>query len=100
MLQAQIFIDQDEMLGDMTLQEFIIKFLITQKVKGLTVFRGISGFGTNQHYNRPNDLFSFDEIPILITFIDDSEKVKKTLTALRTKFSGGFIITNEVEQWK
>ena len=47
MLQAQIFIDQDEMLGDMTLQKFIIKFLITQKVKGLTVFKGISGFSTN-----------------------------------------------------
>jgi PII-like signaling protein len=100
MLQAQIFIDQDEMLGDETLQEFIIQFLLTQKVKGLTVFKGVSGFGTNQHFNRPNDLFSFDEIPILITFIDDTEKVKATLTALRTKFSGGFIITNEVEQWK
>lgn len=77
MLQAQIFIDQHEMLGDMTLQKFIIEYLITQKVKGLTVFKGISGFSTNQHFNRPNDLFSFDEIPILITFIDDSEKVKK-----------------------
>ena len=100
MLQAQIFIDQDEMLGDITLQEFIIKFLITQKVKGLTVFKGISGIGSTQHFNRQNDLFSFDEIPILITFIDDTEKVKATLTALRTKFNGGFIITNEVEQWK
>lgn len=100
MLQAQIFIDQDEMLGDATLQEFIIQFLLTQNVKGLTVFKGVSGFGTNQHFNRPNDLFSFDEIPILITFIDDTEKVKKTLTALRTKFSSGFIITNQVEQWK
>ncbi len=100
MLQAQIFIDQDDMLDEITSQEYIIRFLISQKVKGLTVFKGISGFGSTQHFNRPNDLFSFDEIPILITFIDDTEKVKAALTALRTKFSGGFIITNEVEQWK
>lgn len=82
------------MLGDVTVHEFITQFLITQKVKGLTLFKGIFGFGTNQHFNRPNDLFSFDEIPILITFIDENEKVKTTLTALRIKFSGGFIITN------
>ncbi|MES2519019.1 MAG: DUF190 domain-containing protein [Bacteroidota bacterium] len=100
MLQAQIFIDQDELLGSSTLQEFIIQFLIAQKVKGLTVFKGISGFGANQHFNRPNDLFSFDEIPILITFIDDTEKVKSALTALRATVKSGFIITNEVDQWK
>ena len=99
MLQAQIFIDQDELLGSMTLQEYIIQFLIAQKVKGLTIFKGISGFGSNQQFNRPNDLFSFDEIPILITFIDDTEKVKATLKSLRLTVTSGFIVTNEVEQW-
>ncbi len=100
MLQAQIFIDEDELFGTKSLHEFIVQFLIAQKIKGLTVFKGISGFGSNNHFHRPNDLFSFDETPILITFIDDTEKVKAVLTALRVEVKSGFIITNEVEQWK
>ncbi|MBB6002139.1 DUF190 domain-containing protein [Arcicella rosea] len=100
MLQAQIFIDEDELFGTKSLHEFIVQFLIAQKIKGLTVFKGISGFGSNKHFNRPNDLFSFDETPMMITFIDDTEKVKAVLTALRVEVKSGFIITNQVEQWK
>lgn len=100
MLQAQIYIDQDELIGSKPLHEFIIQFLIAQKIKGLTVFKGISGFGSNKHFNRPNDLFSFDETPIMITFIDDNDKVKEVLTALRVEVKSGFIIINQVEQWK
>jgi len=45
-------------------------------------------------------LFSFDEPPMVITFIDQDEKVKKVLTAFRKKVKSGFIVTSIVEVWK
>lgn len=101
MLQAQIYIDKDENVpeGTQPLYEFILQFLIKQKIKGATVFRGRLGYGGNQHLNRPNDLFSFDETPMMITCIDEDEKVRSALTALRKDMKSGFIITNQVEQW-
>jgi PII-like signaling protein len=99
MLKAQIYIDQDELMGDEPLYEFILKFLIGQKIKGATVFRGRFGYGEGQHLNRPNDLFSFDETPAMITFIDDEIKVRDTLTQLRKTVKSGFIITQHVEIW-
>ena len=100
MLQAQIFFDKDELKDTQSLYEYILQFLIKQKIKGATVFQGKLGYGENQRLNRPDALFSFDETPMMITFIDENEKVKSALTALRKEIKSGFIITNQVEKWK
>jgi PII-like signaling protein len=97
MLQAQIFIDKDELHGSQPLFEYILRFLIRHKIKGATAFRGHIGFGSNQHLKRPDDLFSFDEPPMMITFIDEDEKVIHTVSMLRKEFKNGLIITHPVE---
>lgn len=99
MLKAEIFIDADDLIGGQTLQEFILHFIAKHKIIGATVFRGRLGFGKNQLVQRPNDLFSFDETPVLITFIDETEKINTVLTELRKVWKGGFIITQQVEAW-
>jgi PII-like signaling protein len=65
-----------------------------------TIYEVLGNSGASLTPSQPNDLFSFDETPIMITFIDDTEKVKAVLTALRVEVKSGFIITNKVEQWK
>jgi PII-like signaling protein len=100
MVQVQIFIDKDELLGDRKLYEFIMELLLTKKVRGATVFEGQLGFGPNdRHLHRPDQLFSFDEPPMMIVFIDEDDKTKKVLTELRKEFKGGLIITSKVEVW-
>lgn len=100
MLQAQIFIDKDELMDTQPLYEFILQFLIKYKIKGATVFQGKLGYGENQKLNRPSELFSFDETPMMITFIDEEEKAKAALTALRKEIKNGFIVTNKVDIWQ
>lgn len=100
MLQAQIFIDKDEIFGSQPLYEFIIKFLLKQNIAGATAFRGVTGFGEHHQLKRPDSLFSFDEPPMLIIFIDQDEKVLNTLAALRRQVSSGFIVTSKVERFE
>lgn len=76
-----------------------MQLLMKQHIRGATVFVGRLGYDESKHINRPYDLFSFDETPILITFIDDEESVRAALTALRQEVKSGFIITNHVEKW-
>jgi PII-like signaling protein len=78
MLQAQIFFDKDEIIG---------------------VIRAISGFGPNQLLKRPDALFSFDEVPMIVTFIDEKEKVKHVLTKLKPLVKNCLIVTTEVQKW-
>jgi len=100
MLQAQIYIDKDEVHGSQPLYEFIVQFLLKQKVAGATAFRGVIGFGEHHQLKRPDSIFSFDEPPIMITFIDEEEKVLHTLKELRKRVRSGFIVTTKVERFQ
>jgi len=97
MLQAQIFIDKHELMGTQALYEYILQLLIRQSINGATVFEGTVGYGINQRINHPHALFSFDETPMTIIFIDSKEKVISALTTLRKIWKGGFIVTNPVD---
>lgn len=98
MLQAQIYIDKDELKGMNPLYEWIMEVLIHNKISGATAYRAHLGFGSNQHMKRPNELFSFDEVPLVITFSDEDDKVLKTIEAIRKEFKGGLITTHAVTQ--
>jgi hypothetical protein len=99
MLQAQIFIDKDELRESGKLYEFILDFLLQHNVAGATVYQGISGFGPNQHIKNPHSLFSFDETPLVITFIDENEKVRNVLRELRLLVKSGLFIVHSVETY-
>ncbi|MEI9920199.1 MAG: DUF190 domain-containing protein [Bacteroidota bacterium] len=100
MLQAQIFFDKDELHGNQLLSEFVMKLLIRNKIIGATAFSGEAGFGKNQILNNPSRLFSFDDSPSVILFIDEETKVLSTLKELRTVYSGGFITTHKVDKFE
>ncbi|MDA3616338.1 DUF190 domain-containing protein [Polluticaenibacter yanchengensis] len=99
MLQVQIFIDKDEQKGMEPLHLFIMNLLIENGISGATSFTGHSGYGRHQRLKQPNQQFSFDETPMLITFIDEADKVKEALNNLRMIYRGGFIVTHNVDQW-
>ena len=98
MLQAQIFIDLEELKGSQPLHDYIVQFLVEQGISGATSFKGYTGFGANNKIKKPNDIFSFDEPPMMITFIDEDEKVRSAITALRKEVKRGFIVVHNVEK--
>lgn len=97
MLQAQIFIDKDEMYMDTHLYTFIMEFLIKHDINGATAINGFMGFGANQKMKNPNRLFSFDEQPMVIIFIDEEEKVRSVLKDLSKLVTNGIVVTHKVE---
>jgi len=99
LLQAQIYVNKEDLYGSVPYYEFIPRLLLVNGIRGATVFKAWLGFGRNQHLNTPNNLFSFDETNMMITFADEPEKAKAALTALRAVISNAFIITHLVEEW-
>ena len=100
MKQASIYFDKDKYFNDKPMADYLMEFLQDQNVLGATIFRGEAGFGENKQIKRPGQLFSFDEPPMVIVFIDEDAKVTKALTALRKKVKSGFIAVTPVEIWK
>lgn len=83
MLQAQVFIDLEEMKGEQSLHDYLIKFLLEKNIAGATSFRGYAGFGIHHKIKQPRELFSFDEPPAMVVFIDEEDKVRKVVAELK-----------------
>jgi PII-like signaling protein len=98
MLQATIYIDMEEMIGAKLTHEYIMQFLLKRHVAGATAYKGYAGFGKNQQIKSPENLFSFDEIPMMISFIDEDEKVRDCIKELRKTINSGLITVHSVEQ--
>ena len=99
MLQAQIYFDKEDLHHNEPLTDFLMRFLMDRQVAGATCFTASAGFGSNQYIKQPNLLFSFDEPPMLITFVDEDDKVINLVKALRQEFKGGLIVTTSVQIW-
>lgn len=60
----------------------IITRLIELDAKGFTVFKGVAGLGTDHRLHKASLLALSSELPIIIEFFDEPERVKKVIENL------------------
>ena len=63
-----------------------------EKVRGVTVFRGISGFGKSGRYHAATLLDLGSHLPVVVEFFDKPEKVKTILQHLQNILEPGHIV--------
>ena len=76
--------------------EKLLKTLLTklhddEKVRGVTVFRGVSGFGRSGVVHSSTLLDLSLDLPMVIEFFDEPEKVKRILAHLKTILPPGHV---------
>jgi hypothetical protein len=79
--------------GESSLKKLLARLHDEEKVAGVTVFRGISGFGRSgrMHSSRLLDL-SLD-LPIVIEFFDAPDKVARIISHLETIVPPGHMVS-------
>lgn len=75
------------------LQALMKKLHDDEKVRGVTVFRGISGFGKSGKVHSSTLLDLSMDLPVVIEFFDTPEKVAEILEHLSCTFEPGHIIS-------
>lgn len=74
-------------------QPELLKFLHDDsKVRGVTVFRGITGFGTSGKYHSSTLMDMSLDLPVVIEFFDEPAKVMKIIEQLNKKITPGHIV--------
>ena len=61
------------------------------KVHGVTVFRGITGFGSTGEYHSSTLMDMSLDLPVVVEFYDEPDKIKAILEHLNTKIKPGHI---------
>ncbi len=64
-----------------------------EKVRGVTVFRGISGFGQSGHLHSAQLIDTVLDLPIVIEFFDVPKKVEAIIGHLREQVPAGHILS-------
>jgi PII-like signaling protein len=64
-----------------------------EKVRGVTVFRGVSGFGRSGKVHSASLLDLSLDLPVVIEFFDEPEKVKRILSHLKKILPPGHVVS-------
>lgn len=72
----------------------ILRYLHDEaKVRGVTVFRGISGFGKSGHMHTSSLVDLSLDLPLVVEFFDDSERIATILLHLQSLVEGSHVLT-------
>lgn len=74
-------------------QRLLAQLHDVEKVRGVTVFRGISGFGKNGHIHSAQLIDTVLDLPIVIEFFDVPERVETIIAHLRERVPPGHILS-------
>jgi PII-like signaling protein len=74
------------------LHEAIVKRAAQLDIAGATVYRGILGYGAHKRVHRHKTLTLSSDDPIMISMVDEEEKINTMIAALDGMVSGGCMI--------
>jgi PII-like signaling protein len=92
-----IFIDQTDTWQNAPLHEVIVKVLEQNGIAGATVLSGIMGYGTHRRIHRRGLLGVSDDKPMTIAAIDNEDKLRNVLPAVRPMVREGLIGLTDFE---
>ena len=95
---ARIYISEVDKTDHHNLMNEIVKRLQNEhKVHGVTVFRGIAGFGAHGRVHSADLLRLHVDLPLVIEFFDRPETVEEALQWISTLVRPGHIIVWDAE---
>lgn len=92
-----IFCGENDAAGELPLYEALVRKLAQLGLAGATVTRGIMGYGT-QHKVHHTRLFGIsDDRPVTITVIDEEQRIRDALPALKPMVQELLVVLQDVE---
>jgi hypothetical protein len=79
--------------GEHLMQTLLVKLHDEEKVQGVTVFRGIAGFGRSGKVHSATLLDLSLDLPVVIEFFDTPHKVARILTHLKGEVPAGHVVS-------
>lgn len=88
----RVHIGEDDRWEGEPLYEAIVKRAAQLDIAGATVYRGILGYGAHKRIHRHKAVALSSDDPIMISMVDEEEKINQMIAALDTMVSGGCLI--------
>lgn len=93
---VQVFIGESDQWHGQSLYEAIVHRCKQEGMAGVTVTRGIEGFGANSRIHTTHILRLSEDLPIKVEIVDTEERIVRFLPILDEMVKEGLITVQEV----
>lgn len=78
------------------LYQAIVELCRLEGLSGVTVLRGVGGYGSSSRYHTENVLRLSQDLPVVIEVVEDAERIERILPRLDDMVDGGLITLERV----
>lgn len=96
-LLLRMYLGESDHRHGKPLYQAIVERLRERGLAGVTVLRGIEGFGARQHVHTSRILSLSEDLPILIEAVDAEDKIREVLPEMDEMIGDGLITLEKVE---
>jgi PII-like signaling protein len=92
----RIHIGEGDKWQGRSLYQEIVNLFRKQNFSGVTVLRGVGGYGSTSRYHTEKILRLSQDLPIVIEVVEDSDRIESILPKLDEMVGGGLITLEKV----
>lgn len=92
----RIHIGESDRWQGKPLYQAIIELLRREKYSGVTVLRGVGGFGSSSVYHTEKILRLSQDLPIVVEVVESNERIEGILPQLDEMIGGGLVTLEKV----
>jgi PII-like signaling protein len=93
----RVFIGEDDRWRGKPLYDAIVESLRANDIAGVTVYRGISGYGAHRRFHKERRMSLSSDLPIMLSVIDEDVKIRAYLPILEQMVQEGLVVLSEVD---
>lgn len=92
----RIHIGESDRWEGRSLYQAIIEMLRREEFSGVTVLRGVGGYGSSSRYHTEKILRLSQDLPMVIEVVESAERIERILPRLDQMVEGGLITLEKV----
>ena len=93
----RIYIGESDRWQDKPLHEALVTAMRTHDLAGVTVYRGISGYGAHRRVHKEKPFHLSHDNSIMLTVVDTEEKLKSFLPVVDQMVQEGLVVLSDVD---
>ena len=96
----KVYVGEKERFKNKPLYQYLVQWLKEQEIIGVTVFRGIEGYGSDKVLHSARLLELSSDLPMILEIVDTEEKIDSIVPEVSKMVPKGLVYTVSVEVHK
>jgi PII-like signaling protein len=94
---VRIYVGEDDKWRGRNLYDAIVESLRANDIAGVTVYRGICGYGAHRRFHKEKRLSLSSDLPIMLSVVDEEAKILAYLPILEQMVLEGLVVLSDVD---